>query len=182
MFGLGEIVVIVVAGAWVFGERMLPASPRPVASASSGSAHHLAPLPSLTPGPQDLPRIARVVGNLTGRAMGTLYRARAQLFQFAEQTEITKVQAAGTFSCVGCSPPACTSRQQQFMMPYIQGLSASSAHQRYFVPTERSSGGVASRTTAAPRPQLHQEMAATMYQLHAIRDELRGGISLINPG
>eukprot|EP00887_Chlorella_sp_A99_P008291 scaffold12.g8291.t1 len=88
MFSLGEVVLIVVAGAWVFG-------------------------------PQDLPRIARVVGSLTGRATGTLYRARARLFQFAEDTEVTK---------------------------------------------------------------LHQEVQATMYQLNAIRDELRGGINLMSPG
>lgn len=38
---------------------------------------------------------------------------------------------------------------------------------------------------ARPLPslrQLHEEMQATMYQLHAIRSELQGGINLFQPG
>jgi hypothetical protein len=32
------------------------------------------------------------------------------------------------------------------------------------------------------RLQLHQEVQATMYQLHAIRSELQGGMNIFNPG
>ncbi|KAI3424299.1 hypothetical protein D9Q98_009854 [Chlorella vulgaris] len=70
-------------------------------------------------GPNELPRVARVAGRLTGQATGFLYRTRARFFQFAEDTEMTK---------------------------------------------------------------LHQEVQATMYQLHAIRSELQGGMNIFNPG
>ena len=36
--------------------------------------------------------MGRALGRMTGRATGLLYRARAQLFDFAEKTELTKVQ------------------------------------------------------------------------------------------
>lgn len=42
-------------------------------------------------GPKELPRVAKSLGRLTGQATGFLYRARAQLFQFAEQAELDKV-------------------------------------------------------------------------------------------
>ncbi|EFN51635.1 hypothetical protein CHLNCDRAFT_55034 [Chlorella variabilis] len=88
MFSLGEMVVLAVAAAWVFG-------------------------------PNELPRMARAAGRLTGQATGFLYRTRARFFQFAEETEMTK---------------------------------------------------------------LHQEVQATMHQLHAIRSELQGGINIFSPG
>ena len=40
-----------------------------------------------------------MVGNLTGRATGWVYRTRARLSQFAEETEITKVRGNRLFSC-----------------------------------------------------------------------------------
>ncbi|KAL4543229.1 hypothetical protein Ndes2526B_g03887 [Nannochloris sp. 'desiccata'] len=43
-------------------------------------------------GPKELPRMGRALGKLTGRATGFIYKARAQLFDFAEKTELTKVQ------------------------------------------------------------------------------------------
>lgn len=36
--------------------------------------------------------MGRALGKLTGRATGFIYKARAQLFDFAEKTELTKVQ------------------------------------------------------------------------------------------
>lgn len=70
-------------------------------------------------GPNELPRVARSAGRLTGQATGFLYRTRAKFFKFAEETEMNK---------------------------------------------------------------LHEEVQATMYQLHAIRSELQGGMSLFQPG
>ncbi|PSC74359.1 sec-independent translocase [Micractinium conductrix] len=60
MFSIGEIVVLAIASAWVFG-------------------------------PKELPRVAKAAGLLTGRATGFLYRTRAKLFKFAEETEMTKL-------------------------------------------------------------------------------------------
>jgi len=70
-------------------------------------------------GPKELPRMGRALGKLTGRATGFIYKARAQLFNFAEKTELTKVQ---------------------------------------------------------------QELQMTMQQLQAIRNELQGGINILDPG
>ncbi|PRW20348.1 sec-independent translocase -like [Chlorella sorokiniana] len=60
MFSLGEVVVLCVAAAWIFG-------------------------------PNELPRVARHAGRLTGQATGFLYRARARFFKFAEEAEVTKL-------------------------------------------------------------------------------------------
>jgi Sec-independent protein translocase protein TatA len=76
-------------------------------------------LSNFSAGPKELPRMGRALGKLTGRATGFIYRARAQLFDFAEKTELTKVQ---------------------------------------------------------------QELQMTMQQLQAIRNELQGGINILDPG
>ncbi|GAB4816326.1 hypothetical protein N2152v2_003372 [Parachlorella kessleri] len=62
MFGIsiGEIVLIVGVGAYVFG-------------------------------PNELPRMGRTLGRFTGRATGLLYKMRARMFQFAEDTEVNKL-------------------------------------------------------------------------------------------
>lgn len=45
-------------------------------------------------GPKELPRVARTLGRLTGRATGALYKARAQVTQIAERAELDKVRAS----------------------------------------------------------------------------------------
>lgn len=42
-------------------------------------------------GPKDLPRIARTVGVLTGRATGIVQKARSRLFQYADEAELTQL-------------------------------------------------------------------------------------------
>ncbi|KAL4419545.1 hypothetical protein ABPG77_006876 [Micractinium sp. CCAP 211/92] len=42
-------------------------------------------------GPNELPRVARAAGRLTGQATGFLYRTRARFFKFAEETEMNKL-------------------------------------------------------------------------------------------
>lgn len=45
----------------------------------------------LRAGPKELPSIARNVGRYAGRAVAFVQAGRKQIFQFAEETEITKV-------------------------------------------------------------------------------------------
>lgn len=88
MFSIGQVFVIVVAAAWAFGG--LPHSRRHLAAAAY--LHPRSPASrALCAGPNELPRVARVAGRLTGQATGFLYRTRARFFQFAEDTEMTKV-------------------------------------------------------------------------------------------
>ncbi|KAL4431480.1 hypothetical protein ABPG75_006736 [Micractinium tetrahymenae] len=42
-------------------------------------------------GPNELPRVARAAGRLTGQATGFLYRTRAKFFKFAQETEMNKL-------------------------------------------------------------------------------------------
>ena len=102
MFSIGEIFALLVVGSWTFG-KLKPQIAFLIPIKHLRHFNFIFSQPNCIQatliiifesfsGPKELPKAGRSLGRLTGHATGLLYRARAQLFQFAEKTELTKVQ------------------------------------------------------------------------------------------
>lgn len=63
-------------------------------------------------GPKELPKVARVLGVLTGQAAGSIFALRQRMSQLAEHTEIHEVGrmvlmvGCGLCGCVSAAPPS----------------------------------------------------------------------------
>ena len=174
----------------------------PTRSAAWPVAHVLAALPP------ELTHLCRAAGRLTGQATGFLYRTRARFFKFAEETEMTKVRGRAGVRVASGEGEGCGRGARRGTLwrgsggphviarplahraaPSPDGPASSPrppppahpARPRQLTPPAPASSPRAPPPPLAP-PQLHEEVQATMHQLHAIRSELQGGISLFNPG
>lgn len=107
---------------------------------------------SFASGAKDLPRVARQLGQVTGRAVSYVSAVRRQALSFADETEISKVASTRI-------PPLNSSIQFKDSSAVI----------------------LADQLKAECIMQLHQEVQASMQQLQALRSEMRSGINVFGP-
>ena len=107
---------------------------------------------SFASGAKDLPRVARQLGQVTGRAVSYVSAVRRQALSFADETEISQV--------------ACTEIPPLHSSIQVKGSSI-------IILAKQLEDGC--------NVQLHQEVQASMQQLQALRSEMRSGINVFGP-